>query len=55
MDTNQLGLTKSADWHHVTGRFKDNYKGVLERNVSPKFAMMEKVVLNVNSTHSTVK
>ena len=38
----------------ITGRLGKNNVRVLELNVSPKFALMEHVVLNVNSTQSTM-
>ena len=46
--------TKRAELHHVMGRFERINVRVLELNVSPKFALMKQVVLNVRSTQSTV-
>ena len=45
--------TKRTDSHHVRGRFEENSVLVLELNVSPKFASMKQVVLNVNGIQST--
>ena len=46
--------TKCADLHHVKGRVVENKVRVLELNVSRKFALMKPVLLDVNSTQSTV-
>ena len=55
---NQLSLirepTKTADLHPITGIFEGNNVRVLELNVSPRFALMNQVVLNINSTQSTM-
>ena len=46
--------TKRTDLHHTTRRIEKNNVRVLEPNVSAKIALMKQVVLNVNSTQSTV-
>ena len=46
--------TERAEMHHNTMRFEKNNVRVLELNVSPKFALMKQVVLDLNSIHSTV-
>ena len=46
--------TKSKDLHHTSGLVEENNVRVLELNVSPKFASMKQVVLNVNNSQSTM-
>ena len=59
LDTKQLTVirdlcTKRTDLHHVMGMFEEINVRVLKLNVSPKFALMKQVVLNVFSAQSTL-
>ena len=46
--------TKRTDLHHVTGLFEENNVRVMELKISPKFALIRQVVLNVYSAQSTM-
>ena len=46
--------TKRTDLHQMTGRFEENNVRVLELNVSPMFALMKQVVLNVKNAQSKI-
>ena len=46
--------TERVDLHHFRRRFEENNVRVLELYGSPKFALMKQVVLDVNSSQSTV-
>ena len=60
LDSNQLAFmreklcTERVDLHHFTRRCEESIMRVLELNVSPNFALMEQVVLDINSAQSTV-
>ena len=60
LDANQVALirgpilAKLDDLNQNTERLEVNNVLVLELNVSPKFALMKQVVLNVNSAESTM-